>query len=91
MQAVLSRAFCLKRFKELEYADKLKDGLKATFVRVKDTTVGGGCGPMFNILVESPEFNGKSLVQQHTMVTDILRADLPMIHGFSLKTRPSQQ
>jgi stress-induced morphogen len=87
MMRVLARFCNSKQTREIQYADKLKQTLQATFVQVKDTTVGGGCGQMYTIQVESPLFRGKSLVQQHKMVNDALKAEIEGIHGFTLKTR----
>lgn len=42
---------------------------------------------MYNITVESEQFRGKSLVQQHQMVTEALKAELKTIHGYNLKTK----
>ena len=44
-------------------------------------------GQMYNITVESEQFRGKSLVQQHQMVTEALKAELKTIHGYNLKTK----
>ena len=42
---------------------------------------------MYNITVESELFIGKSLVQQHKMVTESIAEDLKSIHGYNLKTK----
>lgn len=42
---------------------------------------------MYNITVESDLFKGKSLVQQHQMVTDSISDELKNIHGYNLKTK----
>ena len=42
---------------------------------------------MYNITVESDLFKGKSLVQQHQMVTSSIFEDLKNIHGYNLKTK----
>jgi BolA-like protein 3 len=54
-------------------------------VEVND--ISGGCGAMYNIDVESPLFKGKSIVQQHQLVQQVLREDMKSIHGLNLKTR----
>ena len=41
---------------------------------------------MFNIVVKSDKFIGLSLLQQHRLVTNALRAELKEIHAFNLKT-----
>lgn len=42
---------------------------------------------MYNITVESPAFIGKTLVQQHKMVTTSIQEELKSIHGYNLKTK----
>lgn len=42
---------------------------------------------MYNISVESELFIGKSLVQQHKMVTESIAEELKSIHGYNLKTK----
>lgn len=42
---------------------------------------------MYNIVVESPLFVGKSLVQQHKLVTSTIQEELKSIHGYNLKTK----
>jgi len=59
--------------------------LKPTHIDVKDTS--GGCGAFFEIFVESSEFNGKTLIQQHQMVNEVLKNELRQIHGVTLKTK----
>lgn len=61
--------------------------LRPTRVVVTDTS--GGCGAMYSIEVESPAFNGVSVVKQHRMVKDVIKDDVAQWHGFTLKTAPS--
>lgn len=42
---------------------------------------------MYNIIVESPLFAGKSLVQQHKLVTSSIQEELKTIHGYNLRTK----
>ena len=42
---------------------------------------------MYNISVESPLFVGRSLVEQHKLVTTSISDDLKSIHGYNLKTK----
>ena len=46
-----------------------------------------GCGAFYNILVESPDFVGKSLVAQHRLVKGALKKEIGEIHGLTLQTR----
>ena len=42
---------------------------------------------MYNITVESEQFRGKTLVQQHKLVTSSIAGELKNIHGYNLKTK----
>jgi stress-induced morphogen len=44
-------------------------------------------GQMYNIVVESPLFAGKSKVQQHKLVTSSIQEELKSIHGYNLRTK----
>jgi stress-induced morphogen len=46
---------------------------------------------MYRILIESTAFDGKSRVQQHQLVAEVLKDDLKTIHGFSLKTKVTEK
>ncbi|KAH9597239.1 BolA protein [Trypanosoma melophagium] len=54
---------------------------------VKVVDVSGGCGSFFNITVTSPAFRDRTLVQQHRLVNEALKVEIPLIHGFSLTTK----
>ncbi len=56
-------------------------------VDVSDMT---GTSDHFEIAVTSPVFQGKSLIEQHKMIFDILRKEMDdRIHAVKLKTRAS--
>ena len=40
-------------------------------ITIKLTLFLGGCGAMYQILIESPDFAGKRAVQQHRMVNEV--------------------
>lgn len=42
---------------------------------------------MYKFVVESPQFEGKTKVEQHKMVMKALGHEVKNIHGFNLKTR----
>ena len=65
----------------------LEKELTPTKLEVQDTS--GGCGAMFNIVVESPIFKGKTLVAQHKFVTQILKKEIKEMHGLTLTTKVS--
>ena len=46
---------------------------------------------MYKIIVESPFFAEKSKVEQHKLVAQAIKAELPNIHGYNLKTRIPQK
>ena len=46
---------------------------------------------MFHIEVAAPEFDGKSLVQQHKRVNDVLKDEIKKWHGLTLKTKTTKQ
>ena len=64
--------------------DLLKKSISFESLLVEDTS--GNCGQAFKIKIKSKEFNGKGLVQQHRMITDILKSELKDVHSINLKT-----
>ena len=46
---------------------------------------------MYNIVVESPMFEGKNKLQQQRLVNEVIGEEIKSIHGFSLKTRPPKK
>ncbi|KAL5244845.1 hypothetical protein ACI65C_012255 [Semiaphis heraclei] len=50
-----------------------------------------GCGAKFSVVVVSDKFNGKTLLQRHRMVNDVLAEELKEIHAFSQKTLTTEQ
>lgn len=70
--------------REAQIAGLLREGLSASHVNVLD--VSGGCGAMFRIEVVSPQFDGLSLVKQHRMVNEVLKAEIGDMHGLTIKT-----
>ncbi len=59
----------------------------ATDIAVAD--VSGGCGAMYEVYVESPEFKGVRVVKQHQMITDALKAEIKDMHGLRISTAAS--
>ena len=60
---------------------------KATDVAVAD--VSGGCGAMYEVYVEAPDFKGVRAVRQHQMITDTLKAEIKDMHGLRISTAVS--
>ncbi|KAK9840539.1 hypothetical protein WJX81_000352 [Elliptochloris bilobata] len=71
--------------------DKLRSKLDATDVTVLDTS--GGCGAAFEVVVVSPMFEGKALLQRHRMVNTVLAEELKTVHALAIKKclTPAQQ
>lgn len=58
--------------------------VQAKNIQVSD--VSGGCGAMYEIIVESSEFKGISRVKQHQMITDTLKEEIKDMHGLRIHT-----
>ena len=80
--AYVVRAFATET--ESAIQDKLQKTLTVKDLDVKDTS--GGCGTMFQIKIAAEEFESKSIVQQHKIVTKVLQDDISQWHGFTLLT-----
>ncbi len=59
----------------------------ATNVAVVD--VSGGCGAMYEVYVEAPQFAGLRLVRQHQLVTEALKEEIADMHGLRISTAVS--
>ncbi|XP_029932653.1 bolA-like protein 2 [Myripristis murdjan] len=70
--------------------DKLTKELGATHVDVEDTS-SNRCAASFKVLVVSPQFEGKQLLQRHRMVNTCLAEELKEIHAFEQKTLTPEQ
>lgn len=46
----------------------------------------GGCGSMYQIVVECDDFKGLPKVRQHRMVTDTLKEEIASMHGVVVET-----
>ncbi|KAK3879362.1 hypothetical protein Pcinc_016054 [Petrolisthes cinctipes] len=68
---------------------KLTKDLEATHVEVVDQS--DGCGGKFSVVVVSPKFTGKPLLQRHRLVNGVLEEELKTIHAFSMKTLTPEQ
>jgi len=60
----------------------------ATSLSVND--VSGGCGAMFEVCVEAPDFRGLSVVKQHRLVTQALAVEIADMHGIRIFTTASE-
>lgn len=59
----------------------------ATDVAVVD--VSDGCGAMYEVYVEAPQFSGLRTVRQHQLVTAALREEIKDMHGLRISTAES--
>lgn len=69
--------------------NKLTTELEASHVSVED--LSDGCGAKFSVVVVSPKFSGKPLLQRHRLVNAALQEELKEIHAFSMKTLTPEQ
>nr|XP_045616976.1 bolA-like protein 2 isoform X3 [Procambarus clarkii] len=69
--------------------EKLTKALDASHIDVEDQS--DGCGAKFSVLIVSPKFVGKPLLQRHRLVNGVLQEELKTIHAFSMKTLTPEQ
>ena len=62
---------------------------KATDIAVMD--VSGGCGAMFEVYVEAPDFKGMRVVKQHQLVNQALASQIKEMHGLRISTAASKE
>ena len=60
---------------------------KATDIAVVD--VSGGCGAMFEVFIEAPDFKGIRIVKQHQLVNEALKSQIKEMHGLRISTAVS--
>ena len=73
---------------EVNLINTLKENFPAaTDIAVVD--ISGGCGSMYEVFVESPDFKGMRLVKQHKMVTEALKGAIKDMHGIRISTAAS--
>jgi len=63
--------------------DKLNKHLKIENLEVVD--ISGNCGSSFRITIKSPDLKGKTPINQHRTVNEILKEELKEIHALQLK------
>ena len=68
-----------------EIKSTLSQGLPVSLVETQDLTGGGD---HWQVIIVSPAFEGKGLVEQHRMVNEVLKGPLAdqRIHALALKT-----
>jgi stress-induced morphogen len=68
---------------------KVRDILSHRFPQANTIDVvdiSGGCGAMFEIIVETPDFKGLSMVKQHRMINEALKDEIKDMHGLRIHT-----
>ncbi|KAH7340036.1 bola protein [Pyrenochaeta sp. MPI-SDFR-AT-0127] len=70
---------------ELHVFNKIKAELEPVKLEVQD--ISGGCGSMYALDIESPKFNGLTVIKQHKMVNEVLKEEIKSWHGVQLRTK----
>ncbi|KAF0852401.1 mitochondrial BolA domain-containing protein [Andalucia godoyi] len=65
----------------------LRSALQPSKLNVQD--ISGGCGVSFAVVVESPMFRGKTIVEQHRMVNSVLKQEMEVMHALRISTKPT--
>ncbi|KAG1753681.1 bola-like protein [Suillus paluster] len=67
--------------------NKLTDKFSPTELAVQD--ISGGCGDFYAIQIASEAFKGLSTLNQHRLVTRVLKQEIEGIHGLQVRRRCS--
>ncbi|KAB5558827.1 hypothetical protein PHYPO_G00021670 [Pangasianodon hypophthalmus] len=79
------RSFSTSTEGEIHITKVLKEKFpQASSLKVVD--ISGGCGAMYEIHIESDEFRGKRIVQQHQLVNQALKEEIKGMHGLRIFT-----
>ncbi|EGX46991.1 hypothetical protein TWF225_008359 [Orbilia oligospora] len=62
----------------------IRSKLEATYVSVIDNS--GGCGQIFEAVIVSPQFEGKTSLAKSRLVNTNLKEEIAQIHAWSNKT-----
>lgn len=84
------RPYCEANAPPTEAEQRLVDILKEKFPsasHVEVADISGGCGAMYEILIEADSFQGKRKVAQHKMVTEALKEQIKDMHGLRITTK----
>jgi stress-induced morphogen len=71
--------------KALEATLMQDDKLRPQWCQVED--ISGGCGSFIKVTVESHVFDGMNTLQQHRLVNQALREEIPKLHGLTIDTK----
>lgn len=50
------------------------------------TDISGGCGAMYEIMIETSEFKGLTTIKQHRLITELLKNEIKDMHGLTIHT-----
>ncbi|KAK3562188.1 hypothetical protein QTP86_030183 [Hemibagrus guttatus] len=79
------RSFSTNTEGEIRITEILKEKFpQASSLKVVD--ISGGCGAMYEIHIESDDFRGKRIVQQHQLVNQALKEEIKGMHGLRIFT-----
>ncbi|KAK6497725.1 hypothetical protein TWF481_012128 [Arthrobotrys musiformis] len=62
----------------------IRNKLEASYVSVIDNS--GGCGQIFEAVIVSPQFEGKTSLAKSRLVNTTLKEEIAQIHAWSNKT-----
>jgi stress-induced morphogen len=77
----------LRKYRSLhaEYACHTLQYANMQQLQVQD--ISGGCGSMYAIEIESPKFQGLTVIKQHKLVNQVLKEEIAQWHGVQLRTK----
>jgi stress-induced morphogen len=61
----------------------IRSKLDATHVELEDTS--GGCGQMFEAIIVSSKFKGKTTLMRHRLVNGELKEEIAKVHAWTQK------
>uniref|UniRef100_A0A3Q3X2V0 BolA-like protein 3 n=1 Tax=Mola mola TaxID=94237 RepID=A0A3Q3X2V0_MOLML len=83
--APVQRCMSMQTDGEVRITKILKEKFpSAASLKVLD--ISGGCGAMYEIHIESSEFQGKRTIQQHQLVNQALKDEIQGMHGLRIFT-----
>uniref|UniRef100_UPI00398E9802 bolA-like protein 3 n=1 Tax=Pristiophorus japonicus TaxID=55135 RepID=UPI00398E9802 len=85
LTSTIRRTFSAQTKDEVRITNILKEKFpQASVVKVVD--ISGGCGAMYEVHIESLEFKGKRIVQQHQLINQALKDEIQTMHGLRIFT-----
>ncbi|XP_053689479.1 bolA-like protein 3 [Sabethes cyaneus] len=87
--SILSRVWSGTNGTNKNSEQTLRKVLQSKFPKARNVVVSdisGGCGSMYEIYVETAEFEGLSTVKQHRLITETLKKEIKDMHGLRIHT-----